>query len=100
MHDRVPTVDHESELAEREEAWIPWAHAAMALVVVALSFATAGSALPGAIAATRNSARFSALVFAVALAARAERPRPLVRRRIQITLAFDAAHVVHYVTVI
>jgi hypothetical protein len=71
-----------------------------ALIVVALCFASAHAALAGAIWATRYSARFSALVFALALAARAERPRALAARRAELMIAFVAAHGIHYATVL
>lgn len=79
--------------------WIAWP-AAAAAGVVALSFAASDGALAGAIAATRNSARFSALVFALALVARAGRPPQLATHQVELTLAFVAAHGIHYATVV
>ena len=79
--------------------WIAWS-AVAAAGVVALSFAASDGALAGAIAATRNSARFSALVFALALAARAGRPQQLATNQAELTLAFVAAHGIHYATVV
>jgi len=72
----------------------------LAAIVVALSFATADDVLAGAITATRHIARFSGLVFAVALVARAGRPHWVASYRAELTLAFVAAHGVHYATVI
>ncbi|HEU4382449.1 MAG TPA: hypothetical protein VFR85_03010 [Anaeromyxobacteraceae bacterium] len=73
---------------------------ALSLLVAASCFAVAGEVLAGAMCATRFSARFSALVFALALAARAGRPRFLAARRLEWTLAFTIAHAVHYTTVL
>lgn len=70
----------------------------VALTVVAVCFATSDSVLAGAVAATLNTARFSAIVLAFALAARA--PGPLATRRTQLTLAFVAAHGIHYASVV
>ena len=77
-----------------------WAATALALGVVATCFTTAGDLLAGAVAATRYSARFSGLVIAAAVVARAPRPVALSRRRTELTLAFVAAHGVHYATVL
>ncbi|HWE26186.1 MAG TPA: hypothetical protein VG496_19785, partial [Myxococcales bacterium] len=79
--------------------WVLWS-AVAATAVVAFSFATSDGALAGAVAATRNSARFSALVFALALAARAGRPVALAANQVELTLAFVAAHAIHYITII
>jgi len=84
---------------KRERRWIAWS-AVAAAAVVGLSFAASDSALAGAIAATRYSARFSALVFALALAARAGRPVQLGTHQAELTLAFVAAHGIHYATVV
>ena len=64
-----------------------------ACLSVALTLALYGSGLQGIDVATRSSARFSALVFAVALGARLG-PSGIAWMR-----AFVAAHVVHYATV-
>ena len=77
-----------------------WIATALALLVVAACFATSSSVLAGAIAATRYSARFSGLVLAVALVARAARPVALAKRKAELTLSFVAAHGIHYSTVI
>jgi hypothetical protein len=79
---------------------LPWATAAVALAVIALSFAATGELVAGAVVATRQTARLSALVFAAALVARAGRPRLLGDRRVELTLAFVAAHLVHFASVI
>jgi len=84
---------------KRERRWIAWS-AVAAAGVVALSFAASDSALAGAIAATRNTARFSALAFALALAVRAGRPPQLAAHQAELTLAFVAAHGIHYGTVV
>jgi hypothetical protein len=73
--------------------------AAAAVAVVAVCFLATGDVLSGTIAATRFTARFSALVFALALMARAGRPQFLAARWQSLTYAFVAAHVVHYGTV-
>ena len=82
-----------------ERAWI-WITTGIAVVVVAVCFVVAGTALDGVVLATRYSARFSALVLATALIARAPRPFGLNHQRVALTLAFAAAHGVHYSTVI
>jgi len=82
-----------------DRRWIIWA-AVAAAGVVALSFAASDSALAGAIAATRNTARFSALVFALALAVGAGRPVQLAAHQAELTLAFIVAHGIHYATVV
>ena len=75
-----------------------WAVSGIALAVVAVCFATSENVIAGSIAATRYTARFSGLVFAVALAARA--PGRLASRRGQLTLAFVAAHGIYYASVV
>ena len=72
---------------------------AAAVAVAAICFFATGDALSGAVAATRFTARFSALVFAAALVARAGRPPFLAARWQSLTYAFVAAHAVHYGTV-
>ena len=72
----------------------------MALLVVATCFALSADLLTGAIEATRNSARFSGLLMAAAVVARAPRPVTWSMRRTPLTLAFVAAHGVHYATVV
>jgi hypothetical protein len=71
----------------------------LALLVVATCFAASDSVVAGAVAATRYSAYFSGLVAAVALVARDPRPIALVERRTEWTMAFVAAHGVHFATV-
>jgi len=77
-----------------------WAATGLTLLVVASCFALSGDVLAGAIEATRYSARFSGLVLAAALVARAPRPAAWSMRRTELTLAFVAAHGVHYATVV
>lgn len=77
-----------------------WVATALALVVVAACLATGEDIVAGAVAATRYSARFSGLVMAAAVVARAPRPVAWSRRRTELTLAFVAAHGVHFATVI
>jgi len=76
-----------------------WVATALALGVVAACFATSSDVLGGAVAATRYSARFSGLVMAAALVARASRPVAWSRWRTESTFAFVAAHGVHFATV-
>ena len=57
--------------------------AALSLLVAVSCFVLAGDVLAGAMWATRFSARFSALVFAFALAARAGRPKLLAARQVE-----------------
>ena len=76
-----------------------WVTTGLALVVVAVCFATSEDVLAGAVAATRYSARFSGLVMAAAVVARAPRPVAWSMRRTELTLAFVAAHGVHLATV-
>jgi len=77
-----------------------WVATGLALVVVAACLATGEDIVAGAVAATRYSARFSGLVMAAAVVARAPRPVAWSRRRTELTLAFVAAHGVHFATVI
>jgi hypothetical protein len=70
-----------------------------ALAVAAACYLAAPDVVTGAITATRFSARFSALVFAAAVVARAGRPQFLATRWQSWTFAFVAAHLVHYGTV-
>jgi len=76
-----------------------WVATGLALVVVATCLATSGEVLAGVVAATRYSARFSGLVMAAALVARAPRPGAWSRWRTELTFAFVAAHGVHFGTV-
>jgi hypothetical protein len=87
-----------SRLGSTPQRALIWAVTGLALLVVALCFASSDGVLAGSIAATRYSARLSGIVLAFALAARA--PWPLAARRAQLALAFVAAHGVHYATVI
>ena len=77
-----------------------WVATGLALVVVAACLAAGEDLIAGAVAATRYSARFSGLVMAAAVVARARRPVAWSRRRTELTLAFVAAHGVHFATVI
>ena len=88
------------ESSTRSRRAFIWVATGLALVVVGTCLATAGDTIAGAVAATRYSARFSGLVLAVALVARAPRPVALSRRRTELTFAFVAAHGVHFATVL
>jgi hypothetical protein len=77
-----------------------WAATILGLIVTALAYTFSLTLVRGAIAATRDSARFSGLVFALALIARASRPALLARNKAGLTLAFVAAHGVHFGTII
>jgi len=77
-----------------------WAATGLAVLVVATCLATAGDLVAGAVAASRYSARFSGLVMAAAVVARAPRPVAWSRRRTELTFAFVAAHGVHLATVV
>lgn len=70
-----------------------------AIAIVGACYLAAPDIVSFAIQATRYSARFSALVFAAAVVARAGRPRFLATRWQSLTFAFVAAHLVHYGTV-
>ena len=73
---------------------VPHVSLVAASLVVGLTLYSYGVGLEGLDVATRNSARFSALVFSVALAARAGSTGTRWMR------GFVAAHLVHYVTVL
>jgi len=88
------------ESSRRSRRAFIWVATALALVVVAACLATGEDLVAGAVAATRYSARFSGLVMAAAVVARAPRPVAWSRRRTELTLAFVAAHGVHFATVI
>ena len=88
------------ESSRRSRRAFIWVATALALVVVAACLATGEDIVAGAVAATRYSARFSGLVMAAAVVARAPRPVAWSRRRTELTLAFVAAHGVHLATVI
>src|SRR5215468_9624982 len=88
------------ESSTRSRRAFIWVATGLALLVVATCFAFSDSVLTGAVAATRYSARFSGLVLAAAIVARAPRPIAWSMRRTELTLAFVAAHGVHYATVI
>jgi len=77
-----------------------WGATGIALLVVAACLALSSGLLEGAVEATRYSARWSGLVMAAAVVARAPRPAQWSMRRTELTLAFVAAHGVHYATVI
>ncbi len=88
------------ESSSRTRRVFIWVATGLALLVVATCFAASDSVLAGAVAATRYSANFSGLVAAVALVARAPRPIALSKRRTEWTMAFVAAHGVHFATVV
>src|SRR4029453_10055942 len=88
------------ESSSRSRRVFIWVATGLALLVVATCFAASDSVLAGAVAATRYSANFSGLVAAVALVARAHRPIALSKRRTEWTMAFVAAHGVHFATVV
>lgn len=88
------------ESSRRSRRTFIWVATGLALLVVATCLAVSGDLLPGAVAATRNTARFSGLMMAAAIVARAPRPVTWSMRRTELTLAFVAAHGVHYATVI
>ena len=88
------------ESSRRSRRAFIWAATGLALLVVAIGFATASDVFAGAVRETRDSARFSGLVMAAAVVARAPRPVGWWRRRTELTLAFVAAHGVHYATVV
>src|SRR5262249_39999093 len=88
------------ESSSRSRRTFIWGATGVALLVVATCLAVSGNLLTGAVEATRYSARFSGLVMAAAVVARAPRPVAWGRRRTELTLAFVAAHGVHYATVI
>ena len=90
-------LDESSRLSRRAFIWVA---TGLALLVVAACFVLADDVLAGAVAATRDSARFSGLVMAAAVVARAPRPAAWSMRRTELTLAFVAAHGVHFATVI
>jgi hypothetical protein len=77
-----------------------WAATGLAVLVAAACLALGGDIVAGAIAATRYTARFSGLVMAAAVVARAPRPVAWSTRRTELTLAFVAAHGVHLATVV
>jgi len=87
------------ESSRRSRRAFIWVATGFALLVVATCFAVSADALTGAVAATQYSARFSGLVMVAALVARAPRPAALSMRRTELTLAFVAAHGVHFATV-
>ena len=87
------------EDARRRRRTFIWVATSLALGVVATCFAASETALAGAVAATRYSARFSGLVMAAAVLARAPRPVGWARWRTELTFAFVAAHGVHYAAV-
>ena len=88
------------ESSRRSRRAFIWMATGLAVAVVAASFALSDGVLAGAVAATRNTARFSGLVLAAALVARAPRPVAPSRWRTELTLAFVAAHGVHYASVV
>jgi hypothetical protein len=85
-----------AEASRRSRRAFIWGATGLALGVVGTCLATSDDVLAGAVAATRDSARFSGLV----LAARAPRPVAWSRWRTELTFAFVAAHGVHYGTLV
>ena len=88
------------ESSTRSRRTFIWVATGLALVVATTCLATTGDIVAGGVAATRYSARFSGLVLAAALVARAPRPVAWSMRRTELTLAFVAAHGVHFATVV
>jgi len=88
------------ESSRRSRRAFIWTATGLALAVVAATFALCHDVFAWAVAATRNTARFSGLVLAAALVARSPRPVALSRWRTELTLAFVAAHGVHYAFVV
>jgi hypothetical protein len=89
-----------AEASRRSRRAFIWGATGLALVVVGICLATSDDVLAGVVAATRDSARFSGLVLASALVARAPRPVAWSRWRTELTFAFVAAHGVHYGAVV
>src|SRR5215469_10727439 len=77
-----------------------WSVTTVALVMVALPFLSSVMPLAGIVQATRSTARFSGLIFAIALVARSGRPAALAGTTFAWTMAFVAAHGVHYGVII
>jgi hypothetical protein len=88
------------EASRRSRRAFIWGATGLALGVVGTSFAASDDVLAGAVAASRYSARFSGLLLAAALVARAPRPVAWSRWRTELTFAFVAAHGVHFATVV
>src|SRR5215469_3989475 len=88
------------ESSRRSRRAFIWTATGLALAVVVATFAHCHDVFAWAVAATRNTARFSGLVLAAALVARSPRPVALSRWRTELTLAFVAAHGVHYALVV
>ena len=70
-----------------------------ASVVLAGSLLMMGTGTSGLGAAARNTARFSGILFAIALLARSPRFEPLFQNRWNLFWAFIAAHGVHFTAV-
>lgn len=82
---------------------IRWSIPVVALVAIAVGVAAYlryDAFGPGLSSAARNTARFSGVIFALALAARSRRFPALFARRGEAFWAFVAAHVVHYAYVV
>jgi uncharacterized membrane protein YhaH (DUF805 family) len=77
-----------------------WAATVVALLMVALSFLGAATPLAGIQQATRATARFSGLVFAIALIARSGVPRVLGHSKLAWFMAFVGAQGVHFAVII
>lgn len=73
--------------------------AVLAAAIAALCF-IGNSATESLRTATLVTARFSGLLFAIALVARASRPTALAARRVELMFAFVAAHGVHFSAVL
>lgn len=74
-----------------------------AALVAAVTLLSAGTDAPGALLAARNTARFSSVVFALALlVSSVDRSRfpSLAARRVALWWSFVAAHLVHYAMVV
>lgn len=80
--------------------WLVLAVALLALGVGVAAYLRQDVFAAGLSAAARNTARFSGVIFALALAARSRRFPALFTRRWELFWAFVAAHIVHYAYVI
>lgn len=77
-----------------------WVSAALATVVAFAAYFYAGADKAALAFTARNTARFSGLVFALALVARSPRMAPLFAQRWPLFWAFIAAHGVHFLSVL
>ena len=76
-----------------------WISTAIASIIGLLSYFLAGGGPAGLGSAARNTARFSGVIFAIALAARSPRIPSVSARAWQLFWAFIAAHGVHFTAV-